>query len=55
MYAIRSYYALGYKRDLDPETKRIFSAAGAMHVLAVSGLHVGIIFMVFSFISYNFV
>ncbi len=47
---ILSALTLGYKRDLYPETKRIFSAAGAMHVLAVSGLHVGIIFMVFSFI-----
>ncbi|MCY1719742.1 ComEC/Rec2 family competence protein [Prolixibacteraceae bacterium Z1-6] len=47
---ILSALTLGYKRDLDPETKRVFSAAGAMHVLAVSGLHVGIIFMVFNFI-----
>lgn len=43
---ILSALTLGYKRGLDPETKRIFSAAGAMHVLAVSGLHVGIIFWV---------
>ena len=41
---ILSALTLGYKRDLDPETKRVFSSAGAMHVLAVSGLHVGIIF-----------
>jgi competence protein ComEC len=46
---ILSALTLGYKRDLEPETKRIFSAAGAMHVLAVSGLHVGIIFMVFMY------
>ncbi len=45
---ILSALTLGYKRDLDPETKRIFSAAGAMHVLAVSGLHVAILFLVFS-------
>jgi len=47
---ILSALTLGYKRNLDPETKRIFSAAGAMHVLAVSGLHVGIIFLVFNFL-----
>ncbi|MCF6333620.1 MAG: ComEC family competence protein [Draconibacterium sp.] len=41
---ILSALTLGYKRELDPETKRIFSASGAMHVLAVSGLHVGIVF-----------
>jgi len=45
--AILSALTLGYKRGLDPETKRIFSSAGAMHVLAVSGLHVGIVFGVF--------
>lgn len=35
---------LGYKEDLDPETKRQFQASGAAHVLAVSGLHTGIIY-----------
>ncbi len=43
---ILSALTLGYKRDLDPETKRVFSASGAMHILAVSGLHVGIVFWV---------
>jgi competence protein ComEC len=43
---ILSALTLGYKRELDPETKRIFSSSGAMHVLAVSGLHVGIVFWV---------
>ena len=37
---------LGNKADLDPETKEIFASAGAMHVLAVSGLHVGIIYLI---------
>ncbi|HYQ56483.1 MAG TPA: ComEC/Rec2 family competence protein [Draconibacterium sp.] len=46
---ILSALTLGYKRDLDKETKRVFSSAGAMHVLAVSGLHVGILFIAFSF------
>lgn len=45
---ILSALTLGYKRELDPETKRIFSNSGAMHVLAVSGLHVGIVFWVIS-------
>jgi competence protein ComEC len=44
-FEILSALTLGYKRELDPETKRIFSSSGAMHVLAVSGLHVGIIFL----------
>ena len=35
---------LGYKEDLDPSLKRRFQASGAAHVLAVSGLHTGIIY-----------
>ncbi len=45
-----SALVLGYKKGLDPETKRIFTKAGAMHVLAVSGLHVGILFLLLSWI-----
>lgn len=37
---------LGYKNDLDEATKRSFSTSGAMHILAVSGLHVGIIVII---------
>ena len=47
---ILSALTLGYKRNLDPETKRIFSSAGAMHILAVSGLHVGIVLWVISLV-----
>ena len=36
---------LGYKEDLDPALKRRFQASGAAHVLAVSGLHTGIIYL----------
>ena len=35
---------LGYKDDIDPEVRRAFQASGAAHVLAVSGLHTGIIY-----------
>ena len=41
---------LGIKDYLDDETKLAYSSAGAMHVLAVSGLHVGIIFVMLSYI-----
>ena len=40
---------LGDKTNLNPETKRQFASAGAMHVLAVSGLHVGILLEVLLF------
>lgn len=46
--------AFGDKSLLDEETKGNFQTAGAMHILAVSGLHVGIVngilFFVFGFI-----
>jgi len=35
---------LGYKDDLDPELKHRFQASGAAHILAVSGLHTGILY-----------
>jgi competence protein ComEC len=43
-YAVLSALTLGYVDEIDDETKRAFSASGAMHVLSVSGQHVGIIF-----------
>ena len=41
-----SALTLGYREDLDKDVQRSFSAAGAMHVLAVSGLHTGIMMSV---------
>ena len=41
---------LGDKSNLDIETKNSFANAGAVHVLAVSGLHVGIIAYLLNFI-----
>lgn len=43
-FAVLSALTLGYVDEIDDETKRAFSASGAMHVLSVSGQHVGIIF-----------
>lgn len=40
---------IGEKNDLDNETKRIYAKSGAMHILAVSGLHVGIVYLLFSY------
>lgn len=46
--AVASALMLGYKDGLDQEIRRAYSGTGAMHVLSVSGLHVGIIFIVFN-------
>ena len=45
-FPIVSALVLGYKDELSNHTKHSFSSTGAMHVLAVSGLHVGIIYFV---------
>ena len=47
---ILSAITLGYKSNIEPETKNLFLSAGAMHILAVSGLHVGIIYLMLSYI-----
>ena len=39
---------LGDKRSMDRETRDQFSVAGLSHILAISGLHVGIVFGVLS-------
>ena len=39
---------IGEKDTLSAETKSAFSRSGTMHILAVSGLHVGIIFLLFN-------
>ena len=41
---------LGQKDDIDPETYQDFSKAGVVHVLAVSGLHVGIVLLILQYI-----
>ena len=41
---------LGYKAYLSDDLQEAFRASGTAHVLAVSGLHVGIIYMVIGFL-----
>src|SRR5690606_6875013 len=48
--AIISTLVLGYRSELDRDLLNTFSVTGTIHVLSVSGLHVGIIFSVFSFL-----
>ncbi len=45
-FAVLSALTLGYRDDVDKETRQIFADTGAMHILAVSGLHVGIVYMI---------
>ncbi|MGC6470784.1 MAG: ComEC/Rec2 family competence protein [Flavobacteriales bacterium] len=46
--AICTALLLGDKSEMDHNIKQTFSQAGVMHVLAVSGLHVGILYVLLS-------
>jgi len=46
--SVLSALTLGYKNDLDKNIQKSYAASGAIHVLAVSGLHVGIVFVIIS-------
>jgi len=45
-HAIVSALVVGYKHHLTADQVNAFASAGAMHVLAVSGLHVGILYLI---------
>ena len=45
-YGIVNAMILGIRDDLDSELYQAYSSAGAVHILSVSGLHVGILFQV---------
>lgn len=47
-YGVAAALIFGDSDHLDPETIRDFAASGALHILSVSGLHVAIVFMIFS-------
>lgn len=49
-YGIVNAMILGVRDDLDTEMYRAYSAAGAVHILSVSGMHVGILFAVLTFL-----
>jgi competence protein ComEC len=49
-YAVLSALTLGYKADFDDQTIQAYSATGAMHILSVSGLHVGVIYLILNFV-----
>ncbi len=48
--AVASTLILGYRADLSKEVLSAYSATGTMHVLSVSGMHVGIVFFVLTFL-----
>jgi competence protein ComEC len=47
-YAVAAALILGYEDKLDADIISAYASTGALHVLSVSGLHVGIIYFVFN-------
>ncbi len=41
---------LGQRQDISPELLQSYTGAGAIHILAVSGLHVGVILLILNFL-----
>lgn len=49
-FAVASALILGQNDMLDNETRQAYSGSGVTHILSVSGLHVGVIFIVINFL-----
>ena len=49
-FAVISALLLGQRQDISKELLTDYSRAGAIHILAVSGLHVGIILLILSYL-----
>jgi len=43
-YAVLSALILGYDDEINQETMQAYAASGALHILSVSGMHLGIIY-----------
>lgn len=48
-YAVAAAILIGFDDTLPQELRQSYVAAGSMHILCVSGMHVGVVFMVFSY------
>ncbi len=49
-FAVASALLLGYVAELDAGLRHDYAASGAMHILSVSGMHVGIIYIFLEFL-----
>lgn len=49
-YGVAAAILLGYDESLPAEVRQGYVAAGSMHILCVSGMHVGIIYMIAGFL-----
>lgn len=49
-FAVAAAVILGYDDTMDTELQQDYAIAGAMHILCVSGLHVGIVYLVLNYL-----
>lgn len=49
-FAVLAALTLGYTDALQPDLRASYSATGAMHILSVSGMHVGVVYVVMAFL-----
>ncbi len=40
---------LGYKKNISEDLRKIFSQAGLSHIMAISGMHIGVLIVIFQF------
>ncbi len=48
-FSVGAALILGYKAEISDEVREAYAGTGAMHVLAVSGLHVGLVYLFLNF------
>jgi len=51
-YSIATAIILGNDETMEPELRATWSAAGVSHILCVSGMHVGIVFMIINYLLF---
>lgn len=49
-FAVLSALTLGYKDELTEDIQEVYAATGASHILALSGLHLGLFYVILDFI-----
>lgn len=53
-FAVGSALIIGYQDEISQEVRNAYAATGAIHVLSVSGLHVGMVFLIIEFLLGRF-
>ena len=49
-FGVLAALTLGYTDDLQPDIRASYSATGVVHILSVSGMHVGVVYVVMAFL-----